>query len=133
MPKRPASFRTHHQRSSAERNKEADQRRGTAHQRGYDTKWSREAKAYRFEHPLCVGCKACGRVTASTLTDHIVPHKGDDKLFWRRSNWQALCKWHHDKVKQILEGQYEAGAIDVAALRMDSPTAIALTRRLRPA
>jgi 5-methylcytosine-specific restriction protein A len=25
------------------------------------------------------------------VVDHIVPHRGDKKLFWDSSNWQALC------------------------------------------
>ncbi|WP_390622926.1 HNH endonuclease [Ralstonia syzygii] len=33
----------------------------------------------------------------ATVVDHIVPHKGDQHLFWRRSNWQALCKACHDR------------------------------------
>ncbi|ETR05275.1 HNH endonuclease domain protein [Acinetobacter baumannii UH6907] len=34
------------------------------------------------------------------MVDHIVPHRGDDKLFWDTKNHQALCKLCHDKVKQ---------------------------------
>ena len=30
-----------------------------------------------------------------TDVDHIKPHRGDLKLFWDRSNWQALCHRHH--------------------------------------
>lgn len=131
MPSKPASFRPSHQRCTRERNKGADARRGTAHQRGYDSKWAREAKAYRDQHPLCVGCQAVGRVEPSTLTDHIIPHKLDEKLFWRRSNWQALCKWHHDVVKQRLEISWAAGRLRVEALRLDSREAVALTRTLR--
>ncbi|MGI6721758.1 MAG: HNH endonuclease [Anaerovoracaceae bacterium] len=26
----------------------------------------------------------------------MVPHRGDQKLFWDRSNWQSLCKSCHD-------------------------------------
>ncbi|WP_407496877.1 HNH endonuclease [Pseudooceanicola sp. MF1-13] len=29
--------------------------------------------------------------------DHITPHKGDRKLFWDRSNWQALCHACHSR------------------------------------
>ena len=28
----------------------------------------------------------------SECVDHIVPHKGDQQLFWDQSNWQALCR-----------------------------------------
>jgi len=30
------------------------------------------------------------------VVDHIVPHRGDRALFWDTSNWQPLCKPHHD-------------------------------------
>ena len=30
--------------------------------------------------------------------DHIIPHRGDRKLFWDRDNWQALCKSCHAKI-----------------------------------
>nr|WP_258536290.1 HNH endonuclease signature motif containing protein [Comamonas kerstersii] len=45
-------------------------------------------------------CAAEGRVTVATVVDHIVPHRGDQSLFWRRSNWQSLCSTHHSKDKQ---------------------------------
>ncbi len=31
------------------------------------------------------------------VVDHIIPHKGDQSLFWDSSNWQPLCKHHHDQ------------------------------------
>ena len=38
-----------------------------------------------------------GRYRKATVVDHIIPHRGDDALFWDQSNWQALCKKCHDK------------------------------------
>jgi 5-methylcytosine-specific restriction endonuclease McrA len=35
--------------------------------------------------------------------DHITPHRGDLKLFWQRSNWQALCTPCHSGRKQSQE------------------------------
>ena len=46
---------------------------------------------------LCVSCQAEGKLTAATVVDHIIPHRGDMKLFWDESNWQPLCKEHHDQ------------------------------------
>lgn len=63
----------------------------TAAQRGYGYKWQQARAQYLREHPLCVMCRADDRVTAATVVDHIVPHRGDQSLFWRRSNWQSLC------------------------------------------
>ena len=48
-------------------------------------------------HPLCCMCRKEGRYVKATDVDHIVPHRGDLKLFWDRSNWQALCHRHHDQ------------------------------------
>jgi 5-methylcytosine-specific restriction protein A len=31
------------------------------------------------------------------VVDHRVPHRGDDHLFWDRSNWQAMSKPCHDE------------------------------------
>jgi len=31
------------------------------------------------------------RETPSAQTDHVVPHRGDMRLFWDANNWQALC------------------------------------------
>ena len=48
-------------------------------------------------HSLCVECEKQGKLTQATVVDHIVPHRGDQKLFWDESNWQPLCKPCHDK------------------------------------
>jgi 5-methylcytosine-specific restriction enzyme A len=29
--------------------------------------------------------------------DHIIPHKGNQKLFWDTKNWQSLCEMHHNR------------------------------------
>lgn len=44
------------------------------------------------------------------VIDHITPHKGDQKLFWDRKNWQVLCPDHHDIAKQQEErGKVRSG------------------------
>lgn len=43
---------------------------------------------------------ASGVEVAATVVDHKIPHRGDSKLFWDRSNWQPLCADHHNGVKQ---------------------------------
>ena len=65
--------------------------------RGYGSRWQRESRAYLRSHPLCVECMKQGQYTKATVVDHIVPHRGDQKLFWDKNNWQALCKPHHDR------------------------------------
>lgn len=73
----------------------ADERRGTAAERGYDSKWREARKGFLAAHPLCAECLKEGRHTAATVVDHIIPHRGDKRLFWDRNNWQPLCGRHH--------------------------------------
>jgi 5-methylcytosine-specific restriction protein A len=45
----------------------------------------------------------CGRLignTALLVCDHIIPHRGDERLFWDETNLQTLCKACHDSIKQ---------------------------------
>lgn len=81
------------------------ERRGSARQRGYDSRWDKARRTHLEHHPLCVMCMEQGWVEAATVVDHIIPHKGDQALFWDRSNWQSLCKAHHDGPKQASEAR----------------------------
>lgn len=76
--------------------------------RGYGYRWQQARARYLQAHPLCVMCQAEGRVEAATVLDHIVPHRGDEALFWDQTNWQALCKAHHDGEKQRTERMADA-------------------------
>ncbi len=67
-----------------------------------DPKWKAARLAFLRAHPLCVDCGELGVIEAATDVDHITPHKGDRKLFWDRSNWQALCHRCHSR-KTALE------------------------------
>ncbi len=82
---------------AAARRVELDARRGTSASRGYGSKWQRERAVFLQKNPVCVEHRKRGQVVPATVVDHIVPHKGDQVLFWRRSNWQALCKACHDR------------------------------------
>lgn len=72
-----------------------DRRRPSARQRGYDSRWQKGRAGYLLAHPYCVRCGA-----PASHVDHIIAHKGDDRLFWDRSNWQSLCAHHHNSTKQ---------------------------------
>lgn len=75
----------------------AERARGGADARGYDAKWRAARKLFLHRHPLCVMCQAEGRLTPATVVDHIIPHRGDQKLFWDQTNWQPLCAAHHNQ------------------------------------
>ncbi|MCQ0986025.1 HNH endonuclease [Jiella sp. LLJ827] len=78
-------------KADAARKARFDQTRPAASQRGYGSKW-REARAeFLTKHPTCTRCGA-----PATVVNHRTPHKGDRKLFWSRSNWEAVCKPCHD-------------------------------------
>ena len=69
----------------------------------YNYRWQKARKAYLQNNPLCVFCKEENRIEAATVVDHIIPHKGDYKLFWDETNWQSLCCTHHVGTKQAME------------------------------
>ena len=77
----------------------------SASRRGYNSRWQKASRAYLQVHPLCVSCMKLGKYTRATVVDHIVPHRGDSKLFWDRTNWQSLCKSCHDR-KTMTEDRY---------------------------
>ncbi len=89
--------------------REVDQRRGTSAQRGYGSKWQKAREAWLRAHPLCQ-CEDCDegrkRVTAASVVDHKVPHKGDMRLFWDRNNWQSMAKECHDRKTAREDGGY---------------------------
>lgn len=77
--------------------------RESSNKRGYNSRWQRARETFIRNHPLCADHLQRGQYVEATIVDHIVPHRGDQKLFWDTSNWQALCKRCHDAHKQRLE------------------------------
>jgi len=50
-------------------------------------------------------CPNCNRKgLPAEVVDHIEPHRGDARLFWKYANLQALAKKCHDSWKQKQEG-----------------------------
>lgn len=77
--------------------RQADQQRGSAHERGYSSAWRKARDAYLRRHPLCAEHQQRGELVPATVVDHIVPHRGDRARFWDSANWQPLCKRCHDR------------------------------------
>lgn len=86
--------------------KSHDERRASSSARGYDSRWQKASKTYLRSHPLCVTHQRDGVDEVATVVDHIVPHRGDQVLFWDRSNWQALCKTCHDRKTSTEDGGF---------------------------
>lgn len=80
-----------------------ERERGTAKERGYSARWDAAARRFRQQYPLCgmrpngqppvmSRCHDARRTTAAYQVDHVIPHRGDQALFWDRDgNWQSLC------------------------------------------
>ena len=41
----------------------------------------------------------------SPVVDHVIPHRGDERLFWDVTNLQAVSKAYHDSDKRKMEMQ----------------------------
>lgn len=81
--------------------------------------WKRLRLEQLREEPFCAFCARAGRLSPATVVDHVVPHRGDERLFFDPQNLQSLCKSCHDAIKQRLEKSgYEAGG-DINGIPFD--------------
>jgi 5-methylcytosine-specific restriction protein A len=81
-----------------------DNARPSSRERGYDARWEKARKSYLHSHPYCASCLETGVPTLATVIDHIVPHKGDQRLFWDETNWQGLCQRCHNRKTARFDG-----------------------------
>ncbi len=91
----------------------------TASERGYNSRWRKARDVYLKANPLCVMCLDQNKVEAATVVNHIKPHKGDQVLFWDKSNWQAVCKLHHDSAIQKQEKRNTIIGCDERGIPLD--------------
>ena len=99
--------------------KQRDQRRGSAHQRGFTYRWSLFSKRWLAKYPLC-GMRMDGQlhaehskcvqqniVTSAQCTDHIDGHSRADDLatFYEPARLQSLCA-NCNRIKAI---EHEGG------------------------
>ena len=80
----------------------------TTAQRGYGGWWQRARLSFLRRNPLCAQCDSRGAIRLANVVDHIVPHRGNAKLFRDVINWQPLCTPCHN-AKAARERQ-DAGA-----------------------
>jgi len=90
MPTSPRRHQTH----GTARPVMTPELRDNANARGYTYRWQQFSAAYLMEHPLC---SAPGCLNPATVVDHVIPHRGDDRLFWDYGNLASLCKLCHDR------------------------------------
>lgn len=84
----------------------------------YGTKrWKRERLEFLRENPFCA---VCGR--PAEVVDHIVPHRGDEAVFFDQRNWQPLCREHHGRKTMAETGNLregDRGVKNISALTAD--------------
>lgn len=85
----------------------------------YDAAWQKARLVFLEEHPLCSFCLLRGEVVAATVVDHKIPHRGCEKLFWDKNNWQSLCQCCHDSTKQAIEKRGYSLEVDASGWPID--------------
>ena len=99
-------------RGVEKREYERSHQRKTANARGYNYRWQKARLTYLKRHPLCAECERQGRVMPANEVDHIIPHRGNQVLFWdTQNNWQGLCKPCHSR-KTVQEGGRWGGDVE---------------------
>jgi len=101
----------------------ADLKRPSARQRGYDSKWEKESKAF-LALPGNQWC-ACGCGKLADMVDHRIAAKGDQKLFWSRSNWQPMARACNTRKAIQSEGGF---GISLAAAERRRPAGLRPSR-----
>ena len=90
MPRKMTSHKANQFQSPDSR-----QAMASRHSRGYDSVWTRYAKLYLKQNPLCRMCEAEGRTELATLVDHIQPLRLRPDLRLDPENLQPLCRSCH--------------------------------------
>ena len=68
--------------------------------------WKKQLRPQQLRsNPLCAFCLKRNIYMAATTVDHIVPHKGNLKLFSDPLNLQSLCTKCHSSIKQQEENE----------------------------
>lgn len=74
--------------------------------------WKTLREEQLLREPFCRECARQGVRTYATVVDHIRPHRGDWSVFTDRTNFQSLCKYHHDQKtmrEQLADGREKRG------------------------
>ncbi|WP_245504083.1 HNH endonuclease [Lichenihabitans psoromatis] len=100
MPFAPNMLRPRGQ-ALGQANSEYEARRGQQPWRTwYKTARWRTLRQWQLNtEPLCRICTAEDRLTPATVCDHVMPHRGDEALFWS-GPFQSLCERCHSRDKQ---------------------------------
>jgi 5-methylcytosine-specific restriction protein A len=98
------------------------------HQKLYGKqRWRNRSKFQLNAHPLCQMCSVHGVVTLAVIADHVIPHHGDQQLFWF-GELQSLCSDCHKSSKAQLEGKGYVKDIGVDGYPVDAAHPFNATR-----
>jgi len=103
MPNAPRQFRLGP--SKDQQTKQYDKRRGSAAERGYDTRWQKFVKWLKQqpEHVLCGMCEQA----PTELFDHVEAIGGpNDPLLYELSNILGECKACHNRKTILCDGGF---------------------------
>lgn len=59
-------------------------------------RWKKKRLVVLKRDPLCVVCKAAGRLVPSTIADHILERKEHPHLAWDLKNLRGVCESCHN-------------------------------------
>lgn len=79
--------------------------------------WQQRRREQLRRFPLCAYCERDGRVTAANTVDHVVPHRGDLRLF--AGALQSLCASCHSSRKQQEEVSGRVRGCDASGWPLD--------------
>lgn len=81
-------------------------------------RWKARRKHQLQTNPLCAFHLRLDESVLATVADHIIPHRGDLKLFYE-GELQSLCKSCHDSAKQREERNGYSSACGVDGWPLD--------------
>ena len=88
-----------------------------------DQKWKHPVHGVRIRKlrtdPLCWYCEQLGRVTAADTVDHIIPHRGDVRLFYEWGNLRSACRHCHDSAAKLKDKHGHVPGVDVNGIPID--------------
>jgi 5-methylcytosine-specific restriction enzyme A len=88
-----------------------------------DGRWKHPKRGLRAQKlqadPLCWYCQQMGRVVPADVVDHIVPHKGDDVLFWDENNLRSSCTPCHNTAADFKDRYGYVPGVGVDGLPVD--------------
>ena len=93
----PTRARIYRPKQAAPRHTREPEARGSRHERGYNSRWARFAKAYLAQNPLCRTCQDKGRVAAAFCVDHIDGKGPLGERGYDPTNLQPLCESCHNR------------------------------------